>query len=363
MTEIFISYASPDRSQAAELAAFLQEKGYSVWWDRELIPGDQFNETICKALDSCRAVIVIWTDHSIKSRWVLGEAETAAVAQKLIPVRSDTLDPGQLPIGFRALHTVPLGDRPGCLRAIKAHLVAPKPPDRWQIAKIRWGLRWHWLRQTVTWGRLLFAAVSLAVAVYFAADFFDWMSIRDSIEPADFSHHLEKFPVSLFASKARAKLSGADMWASIKATRNITELQAFREAFPTSVYNQVARLRLNRLQIIAAEKYKPVFTDSVTRPLAANDLQSLSCDQLWMARNEIYYALGYCFVTDAAVDRFHTLVDCPYSNCRAIDKINSEVQQIFSKTEVDNIQAIKSLEDQRGCRTSSVPSACAVPRR
>ena len=301
MTEIFISYASHDRSQAAELAAFLQEKGYSVWWDRELIPGDQFNETIRKALDSCRAVIVIWTDYSIESRWVLGEAETAAAAQKLIPVRSDTMDPGQLPIGFRALHTVPLSDRAGLLGAITSHLVAPKPPSHWQIAKMRWGRRWHLLRQTVTWGRLLAAAVFLAVGGYFGADLLDWMSIREFMEPADFSYHLEKFPVSLFASKARTKLAGLPEWGSIRATKDVTRLQEFIETFPTSLYNQFARLRLSRLQNIAADRYKPLFTDSATRLLAAKDLESLSCDQLWTARNEIYYALGYCFVTDTEV--------------------------------------------------------------
>jgi TIR domain-containing protein/YARHG domain-containing protein len=361
MTEIFISYASHDRSQAAELAAFLQEKGYSVWWDRELIPGDQFNETIRKALDSCRAVIVIWTDSSIESRWVLGEAETAAAAQKLIPVRSDTLDPGQLPIGFRALHTVPLSDRSRLLGAITAHLIAPKQPSRWQIAEMRWARRWHLLRQTVTSGRLVAAAVFLAVCGYFGANFLDWMSIRDSMEPADFSRHLEKFPVSLFASKARAKLAGADEWGSIKTTKDMSELQEFSKAFPTSIYSEFARVRLSRLKNIAGEKYKPVFTDSVIRPLGPNDLQSLSCDQLWTARNEIYYALGYCFVTDAGIERFQTSADCP-TNCRAIAKINSEVEQIFSKTEVDNIHAILSLEEQRGCRKSSVPSACARRR-
>src|SRR6516165_3854593 len=119
MNEVFISYARPDRKLAAGLAGVLEERGYSVWWDRELVAGQEFDATIRRVLDSCRAAIVIWTHASVGSRWVLGEAETAASKRKLIPVLADDLAPEELPIGFRALHTVTLSDTDGLLNAVK----------------------------------------------------------------------------------------------------------------------------------------------------------------------------------------------------------------------------------------------------
>jgi hypothetical protein len=138
MSEIFISYATVDGALARQLAGFLQEKGYSVWWDRELEAGVQFYSKLAKALAECKAAIVIWTAASIESRWVLGEADAAASANKLIPVRADALLERELPIGFRALHTIPLSDREGLLRSIRTHLEAvPKKLSRWTIFKMR----------------------------------------------------------------------------------------------------------------------------------------------------------------------------------------------------------------------------------
>src|SRR5215831_19081928 len=65
---------------------------------RELCAGQQFYGEIAGALAGCKVAIVIWTVSSIVSRWVLGEAETAASAEKLIPVREDSLSERQLPI-------------------------------------------------------------------------------------------------------------------------------------------------------------------------------------------------------------------------------------------------------------------------
>jgi hypothetical protein len=46
MADIFISYASPDRETARTLAERLGELGHSVWWDRTIPPGRQFDDVI-----------------------------------------------------------------------------------------------------------------------------------------------------------------------------------------------------------------------------------------------------------------------------------------------------------------------------
>jgi len=74
MADVFVSYAKTDRSLALKLAAMLEAEGWKVWWDTSLTIGDDFRTEIMTQLGQARAVVVIWTDASIKSDWVRSEA-------------------------------------------------------------------------------------------------------------------------------------------------------------------------------------------------------------------------------------------------------------------------------------------------
>ena len=50
MSDIFISYASEDRTIAKILARELERQNWSVWWDREFLPGGQFSQIIEKEI-------------------------------------------------------------------------------------------------------------------------------------------------------------------------------------------------------------------------------------------------------------------------------------------------------------------------
>jgi hypothetical protein len=350
MADIFISYSTDDRAAAARLAEFLQERGYSVWWDREIAAGQQFYGEIAGALAGCKVAIVIWTVSSIKSRWVLGEAETAASAEKLIPVREDSLSERQLPIGFRPLHTIALSDRDGLLRAIQIRSTNPPTPlSRWHIAKMRLARRLLVGRRWLTPGNAAIAAILVALGVYAMVMLMEWVAIIDSMEPEDFKRYARNFPYSPFTSQALAKAAGADEWKTVKASRSIAELQEYTEKFQGSVYYSYAHLRLTRLQMIASQKYKPILAEASRRALTPDEINASDCTKLWTIRNEIFYSLGYCFVSDRGRELFKTAKECPYHDCNAIQKFNALTYDIISQVENDNVNAIRSREQKLGC--------------
>jgi hypothetical protein len=354
MAEVFISYAKDDRADAGRLAAFLKEEGHSVWWDRELVGGQQFATIIAQALARSTVAIVIWTLSSIDSDWVIDEADTARKAKKLIPVCADNLDVEQIPLSFRRLQTIQLSDRDGLAKAIQKYFEAPLVrPSRWTILKMRVARRVSEAWRRVTLGNIAIAAIALPLIAYYCFLTVDWYAVRDSMEPGDFQQRL-KYPFSPYAAKARAKLAGIGDWEQVKASRNAADLQRFTRAYPHSIYYQFAILRITRLQAIASPQHQLTLPDTSRRLFTPEELGSFDCDQLWKARNEIFYSLGYCFVTDYGMDIFDTRVECPYRDCGTIDKFNSLTKDILSKIENDNVNTILSVEHKKKCRLPKV---------
>jgi adenylate cyclase len=125
MADVFVSYARADKARVAPLVAAIEANGWSVWWDPEISPGEEFDDQIDAEIDAAKAVLVIWTPTSVASRWVRGEAREAADRGTLVPVR---FEQARLPMDVRAIHTTDL-DEWGedsaslkfqeCLRALK----------------------------------------------------------------------------------------------------------------------------------------------------------------------------------------------------------------------------------------------------
>jgi adenylate cyclase len=107
MADVFVSYARSDKARVAPLVAAIEAKGWSVWWDPEIAPGQEFDRQIAAELKIAAAVVVVWTPNSVESRWVRGEAREGAERGILVPVRFERAD---LPIDVRALHTIDFDD-------------------------------------------------------------------------------------------------------------------------------------------------------------------------------------------------------------------------------------------------------------
>ncbi len=107
MADVFISYARTDKARVAPLVAAIEAKGWSVWWDPEIAAGQLFDDQIEAEMNLAKSVLVVWTQTSVASRWVRGEAREAADRGILVPVR---FDDARLPMDVRALHTTDLDD-------------------------------------------------------------------------------------------------------------------------------------------------------------------------------------------------------------------------------------------------------------
>src|SRR5215471_6985183 len=105
MADIFVSYARADTALVAPLVSALEDQGWSVWWDPQIVAGQDFDDLIAQELEAARAVVAVWTPASVASRWVRGEARIAAERGVLAPVQFGAPN---LPIDARTLHTIEL---------------------------------------------------------------------------------------------------------------------------------------------------------------------------------------------------------------------------------------------------------------
>lgn len=97
MADVFLSYAREDATRAEQVARGLTESGVDVFWDNEIPPGTTWADYIEQKLTQCKALIVLWSEHSTKSQWVREEARMGRDKGVLIPAMIDAC---QAPFGF-----------------------------------------------------------------------------------------------------------------------------------------------------------------------------------------------------------------------------------------------------------------------
>ena len=174
MSDIFLSYATEDRLRTRILVQALESRGWSVWWDRTIPPGQTFDSVIERALDDARCAVVLWSKVSVSSDWVKTEAAEAARRRILVPVLIDDVI---VPFEFRRIQAARLvgwtGDQAeeefGKLVQVIAERMgqpspevrAPKPPPEPPRPP---PARFDWRRPA-----LLGSAAAVAIVLGFAA--------------------------------------------------------------------------------------------------------------------------------------------------------------------------------------------------
>lgn len=127
MSDVFISYAREDRDSAKRLAEAIEQRGWTVWWDRRIPAGESYEDAIEQAIADAACVVVLWTGTSIASKWVRNEAAEGMSREVLIPIRLEDVRP---PMAFRHLQNDDLfgwtsAEIENCLDSIESMIGAP----------------------------------------------------------------------------------------------------------------------------------------------------------------------------------------------------------------------------------------------
>src|SRR5262245_11887679 len=124
MADIFISYSSKHRDLTENLAALLRK--HTVWWDYNLESWGSYQKQIDTAIQAASVVVAIWSEGAATSTYVLGEANQALNAGKLINARAPDFPISMVPTPYNALQIEP----PRPHRAPPAAAVDPRSVDR-----------------------------------------------------------------------------------------------------------------------------------------------------------------------------------------------------------------------------------------
>jgi hypothetical protein len=72
--ECFVSYTGDDRDIAIQIIETLQSENVEPWWDEKIsLIKDEFTDDIQDAILKSQCFVVIWTENSIHSKWVMNE--------------------------------------------------------------------------------------------------------------------------------------------------------------------------------------------------------------------------------------------------------------------------------------------------
>jgi hypothetical protein len=147
-----------------------------------MLPGDEYRGRTREALQTCKAAIVVWSKAAAASGWVLDEAQVAKDRGVLVPVIVEQGAP--IPIGFGQLHTHTLvgwsGDSDDALFQPVLTAVVRLVGPR--------------------------AASEVGTPTEADAEVRLWRGVQDSRIEADFEAYLARYPTGVFANLARERL-------------------------------------------------------------------------------------------------------------------------------------------------------------
>lgn len=100
--QLFISYAHESMEKVRETVEILTAGGHAVWFDEQLLPGQDWKRELGEEISRCQAFIYAMTSEALSSEWCQWELATATRLEKaVVPVLLE--DRLAVPQGLRRL--------------------------------------------------------------------------------------------------------------------------------------------------------------------------------------------------------------------------------------------------------------------
>ena len=82
-------YSRADTHLAKAVVEGLEVRGWSVFWDRNIVAGTTWDDVLDHELHVCRCVVVLWSASAISSGYVKAEAAAGFERGILVPASLD----------------------------------------------------------------------------------------------------------------------------------------------------------------------------------------------------------------------------------------------------------------------------------
>jgi len=118
--DLFLSYSTKNRDQAAVIVAAAEALGLRIFQDRkEITYGDIWEEEIRRALTNSREIALLASPDSMASEWVQTEWGAAWAMQRTITPILLMMPPANLPVRLQQRQAVIYGDHQGFLERVR----------------------------------------------------------------------------------------------------------------------------------------------------------------------------------------------------------------------------------------------------
>ena len=107
--KVFISYSHQDADACARIDdAFAKQGNFDVWYDKGLVPGEVYRRKIAGVIREADCFIILISNSSITSEWVIDEVEYAKkLRKKIIPIFIENVDiPDDLDMILQRYHSL-----------------------------------------------------------------------------------------------------------------------------------------------------------------------------------------------------------------------------------------------------------------
>lgn len=191
MADIFLSYSRADRPKAQQIAMALEAEGFTVWWDKVLRAGQTYDEVTEGMLRDARVVVVLWSEVSVKSKWVRAEATLGERSSVVIPAM---IQDAERPIMFELTQSANLIDWDG-----------DREESRWKefVADIK--LATDSTPKTEAEAPAATAVGQVPPDATIENTF--WNSIKDSDDTTELEAYLSRYPDGHFVDLAKNRLA------------------------------------------------------------------------------------------------------------------------------------------------------------